>query len=288
MQIHITKDGKQLGPYDEEQLAAYLENGQISYDDLAWVEGMTEWQPLAQIISSHDVKSSSPFPQPQTPCPPITNPVTKANQSEVIGYAMLAVPAVAALLIWLSDISGTLYDLSLSIVAVIITAILASIEAKQLGMGIDTDRKPNGKKRSGPGAWAASILLVWMVGFPSYLYSRSRYGVRNLFIPAVVVTLAFLGSSYLVGNELPAVDAPEVVEAAQSAIRESPAIKLSGETLGPLTIANPGEISYDKRKQKRVARAVLKSNLGSEVVYYTVEWQNRSKGIIWVQFQDHE
>jgi hypothetical protein len=54
-----------------------------------------------------------------------------------------------------------------------------------------------------------------------------------------------------------------------------------------VAISNPGEMSYDKHQQKRVARAELKTNLGSEVIYYTVEWQNRKKGIIWVQIQDH-
>jgi hypothetical protein len=57
--------------------------------------------------------------------------------------------------------------------------------------------------------------------------------------------------------------------------------------IGTITISNPGEISYGKQHQKRVARAELKTHLGSEVIYYTVEWQNRSKGIIWVQIQAH-
>ena len=108
-----------------------------------------------------------------------------------------------------------------------------------------------------------------------------------MFLPAVVVALAFCAAPFLAAPQLPSVDAPEIVQLAERAIRESPAIKLSGGLIGTVVISNPGEISYDKHQQRRVARAELKTNLGSEVIYYAVEWQNRSKGIIWVQIQAH-
>jgi len=54
-----------------------------------------------------------------------------------------------------------------------------------------------------------------------------------------------------------------------------------------ISIETPGEVSYDKSHQKRVGRAILKGKNSSEAVYYTVDWQNRSKGLFWVQIQDH-
>ena len=49
MQIYITRNGLQLGPYDEAKLAKLLRMGAVTYDSLAWVEGLAEWQPLRQI-----------------------------------------------------------------------------------------------------------------------------------------------------------------------------------------------------------------------------------------------
>ncbi len=51
MKIHIVKNDQQLGPYDEAQLAQQIEQGAVSYEDLAWVEGMPEWRPLREIAS---------------------------------------------------------------------------------------------------------------------------------------------------------------------------------------------------------------------------------------------
>lgn len=48
MQIHISKNGQQLGPFDQAELARQIACGAVSYDDLAWIEGMADWQPLRQ------------------------------------------------------------------------------------------------------------------------------------------------------------------------------------------------------------------------------------------------
>lgn len=47
--IYITRNGLQLGPYDEEKLSKLLRMGAVTYDSLAWIEGMEDWQPLRQI-----------------------------------------------------------------------------------------------------------------------------------------------------------------------------------------------------------------------------------------------
>lgn len=282
MQIYIAKSGQQHGPYSQEDITKHIRDGTVTPDDLAWYEGAAEWIPL-RTVPGISLPTSQPAPPPPSVQSPA--PVQLPKVSDNLAYAMLAVPAFAALLIWQSGSLG-IPATALSFAAIIATAILAYIEAKQLGMGTDADRTLKGKKGTGPGSWAVVILLLWIIGFPAYLYTRSRYGGRNLLLPSIVVSLAFLAAPFLAAPVLPAVDAPEVVELAQRAINESPAVKLTG-LAGNITIANPGEMSYDKSHQKRVARAELKTSLGTEVIYYTVEWQNRSKGIIWVQIQDH-
>lgn len=51
MQIHISKNGKQLGPFDEKELTEQITKGVVSYDDLAWTEGLAQWQPLRSICT---------------------------------------------------------------------------------------------------------------------------------------------------------------------------------------------------------------------------------------------
>lgn len=48
MQIYILVNGEQQGPFTPDQVKGYLAIGQYQYTDLAWREGMTDWQPLSQ------------------------------------------------------------------------------------------------------------------------------------------------------------------------------------------------------------------------------------------------
>jgi uncharacterized RDD family membrane protein YckC len=61
MRYFIGKDGKQLGPFAEEQVRAKLVSGEISHDDLGWHEGMPEWKPLRTLFAA------STFPAHETP-----------------------------------------------------------------------------------------------------------------------------------------------------------------------------------------------------------------------------
>jgi hypothetical protein len=46
--IYLFKDGKQLGPFDLNQLEQGLKAGDFSQKDLFWQEGMTEWEHLSR------------------------------------------------------------------------------------------------------------------------------------------------------------------------------------------------------------------------------------------------
>jgi hypothetical protein len=303
---YLVLNNEQAGPYTPGQLRAMWQNGKVNAQTQYCVVGATNWQPLLNLRTM--LESVPEQPKPVFPLPPNESPSPSDFMSGLrnglqrllqqsssspsdfmsdirihpLGGIMLAVAALGAIFIWCTE-----PHTAIAIVVICITAILGGIEAKQLGIGSDTDRTAKGKRKYTPRNWGAFILGLWIVGFPAYLYRRSRYGARNLLLPAVIVSLLFLAALLFASPTLPAVDAPEIVQLAERAIRESPAIKLSGGLIGTITISNPGEISYDKQHQKRVARAELKTHLGSEVIYYTVEWQNRSKGIIWVQIQAH-
>ena len=302
--IYVLIDGQDQGPFNEAELTEQLERGTINYDSLVWTEGMAEWQPLRMItappaLPAPPTQSPSPVPPSPPVWPPFQPPpraplkstaqqafVTESNYSDALGYVLLAIPVVATVLTLFSDRLG-LPRYALSICVWIATAYFAGVDAKQLGMGSDADTTPNGKKRSGPRSWAWRILLFWIIGFPSYLYMRSRYGARNLFWPGLAVIVALVVVDAGCYRELPAVDDPDVINTMQSAFREAPEIKRNSDSIGSITISNATEISFDVHRQKRVARADLKSNLGSEVIYYSVEWQNRLIGSWFVRGQEH-
>ena len=49
MQIYISRDGKQFGPYTLEQIQASIGTGHILPSDLAWHEGIPAWVPVSSI-----------------------------------------------------------------------------------------------------------------------------------------------------------------------------------------------------------------------------------------------
>ena len=49
MQVHIDRNGSRYGPYNIEDINAYLANGTLLPTDLAWHEGLNGWVPLANI-----------------------------------------------------------------------------------------------------------------------------------------------------------------------------------------------------------------------------------------------
>ena len=49
MNIHVTRDGQDFGPYKVEDINGYLKLGSLLPTDMAWHEGLPSWIPLFQI-----------------------------------------------------------------------------------------------------------------------------------------------------------------------------------------------------------------------------------------------
>ena len=100
---------------------------------------------------------------------------------------------------------------------------------------------------------------------------------------------AYAGYTVLLGGAPPACDAPEVIELAKHALEGSAPFKVLDEKVEGIDM--PGEARYDRDAKKRVCRGMLKmsvrdktsADLGSQALYWTVEWQNKDKGLIWLQ-----
>ena len=50
MQIYISKDNRQWGPYEAKQVSFLLGKGSFALQDWAWVEGGTKWIPVSQVL----------------------------------------------------------------------------------------------------------------------------------------------------------------------------------------------------------------------------------------------
>jgi hypothetical protein len=127
---------------------------------------------------------------------------------EALGTVMVFVPLASAALIWLwvgemnllQNPSSTLSFLGVA--TIISTAVLGAVEAQQVGAGGERDVDEKGRKRSGPVAWLAAILLIWIVCFPAWLYQRKKYGLRNLLGAGILMALVFVGSWGAVNNAI--------------------------------------------------------------------------------------
>lgn len=63
MNIYLTRNGQQTGPYTEQQLLEMVKVGAASNADLAWHDGLADWQQLDSIISF----GAQPPPLPSQP-----------------------------------------------------------------------------------------------------------------------------------------------------------------------------------------------------------------------------
>ena len=64
MEIHITKDGQQLGPFTLAQVNTALAGGELSPDDLAWHEGAPGWIMLGAVDGVVAPALRPPMPPP--------------------------------------------------------------------------------------------------------------------------------------------------------------------------------------------------------------------------------
>jgi uncharacterized protein DUF4339 len=74
--IYIAKDGKQAGPFSDEQIRSMLNGGLISDEDLGWREGIGDWQPIGVLMGA-------PQPPPLPPrLKPVEHPVRRSLTKE--------------------------------------------------------------------------------------------------------------------------------------------------------------------------------------------------------------
>lgn len=206
---YLAHNNEQAGPYTLGQLRAMWQSGKANAATEYCVAGGASWRPL---IDLRRVLEPMPVQRATASVPPPPTHPAVARQpiagSELIGVIMLVTPLVSTLLIWqwvgsmnlLQNPASTLQ--MLVILTIVGTAILGAVEASQLGIGSDLDNAKNGKKRSGPMQWFVFMLAMWILGFPMYLYWRSRYGRKNYLVGGIFVALLFVGVAYAMSSAI--------------------------------------------------------------------------------------
>jgi hypothetical protein len=138
-------------------------------------------------------------------------------------------------------------------------------------------------------AWATVTLLLWIVGLPGYLVSRSVLIERAKQSPVEpkarelkllvlsVFSLAVTGFAFAAANaQVPQCTDPAALETAKTAI---------ANTIGAgfMQAANPSieaaqQIAFDSSSGQRTCRAQLRTRQGSVTPFgYSINWQDESK-----------
>jgi hypothetical protein len=76
--VFLGRDGQRLGPYTRAQLGAMAASGEIGAADLAWQEGMADWQPAATLLAALGINTGfAPPPLPEAAG--VANPAPAAD-----------------------------------------------------------------------------------------------------------------------------------------------------------------------------------------------------------------
>jgi uncharacterized protein DUF4339 len=83
MQVHVARNGQQLGQFSVEEVNRKLADGTLSPTDLGWHEGAAEWAPLSSIAGlTIPAAPATPVPPPPAlPPTPSTSPARPAQGS---------------------------------------------------------------------------------------------------------------------------------------------------------------------------------------------------------------
>jgi hypothetical protein len=88
MQIHVARDGKQLGPFSLEEINRQLAAGTLSLSDQAWYEGAAGWAALSTVPG---VSAAAPSSASQvSPAVASAAPVTVVPQRKTEQLAVLS------------------------------------------------------------------------------------------------------------------------------------------------------------------------------------------------------
>jgi hypothetical protein len=209
---------------------------------------------------------------------------TPAWPLDPLPAAMLALPVAAGALLWMQEAVG-LGDRAARLLVtgtILATAVLAYLDARRSVLRRSAALAGARHPADGPATVFIGMLALWVLVYPAYFVGRWRHGGANLIVPGLVATAVFVGpavAGLFADPELPPADSPEVVATLKRAVEEGPAYRAGRLEYGPLRVRGAAEVGFDRERQVRTGRATLVTDIGEEAVTYTVEWEDRRKGL---------
>ena len=169
----LDKNNSPTGPFSRAEIAQKLQRGEIAPTDLAFVEGLSEWTPLQQVLAKVD---SAPLPGPVFTPPPVaaatlSNPAPVSPPSTA-GYSYAATMAPPAHLVyggfWLRFVAYLLDTIIVGAAVMVVSAIFGFIIGIiAASSGVQLNSAMSGDSDSMNGAAVAIILvieaIVWVI-----------------------------------------------------------------------------------------------------------------------------
>ncbi|WP_426661025.1 RDD family protein [Rhodanobacter aciditrophus] len=117
MEIWIGRDGERHGPYKEEDVRQWLRSGQVSGSDLAWREGLADWQPLSTLFpdAARDgvPASDNPYSAPVAPMQNLPQTTAAALEDHAGFWKRVAAYILDAILLYIVfRVIGTFFGVS--------------------------------------------------------------------------------------------------------------------------------------------------------------------------------
>ena len=102
MQIHIARDGKQLGPFSLEEINRQLAAGTLSLSDNAWYEGASGWAPLSTVpgVTGGAASASSSASAPPPTAPSAATAAPSPASGPVVPTTVVVAAPTEPLAIW--------------------------------------------------------------------------------------------------------------------------------------------------------------------------------------------
>jgi hypothetical protein len=145
-EFYVISSGQQHGPIDEETLRQWLAGGRVSADDLAWSEGLPDWQPIRQVFNLADA--------PTIEQSPLVHPSAVPWQRPHRGAAVLTLGIIS--------LAGMSFC-QLSFICGIIAWVMANNDMREMAAGV-MDPSGRGMTQAGKICSIISIALVALAG----------------------------------------------------------------------------------------------------------------------------
>ena len=205
------------------------------------------------------------------------------SSSTNLGIAILALvlPVLSGIFVLVGPslpLTSHVYSLLVNgiyIATVVVTAVLLSIDARQLGT---VDHK--GHTRESSVTLFIGMCLLWVVFYPLAFFWRKSFGGPHLGFVALIVTAFFVATPFiplLIPQALPSCSSTEVAQLLEQVLRQN--------VIGPNLKSVDGhrEVSYDRDANVRHGECVAHTDVEDVPVKFDVEWQDRNKGLFQVR-----